>query len=93
MRAFSLGLGVIAAFPRPRVHFAPMDRNDGAQAPSDERLMLDWRSGDAAAFDAVFGEHRKRLHRMAEIRISPVLRSRVDASDVIQMSMRDCDRL
>ena len=58
MRAFSLGLGVIAAFPRPRVHFAPMDRNDGAQAPSDERLMLDWRSGDAAAFEVLYGRHK-----------------------------------
>lgn len=33
-----------------------MDRNDGAD--SDERLMLDWRAGNAAAFEALYGRHK-----------------------------------
>src|SRR5476651_1100218 len=58
MPVLDLRFGVITAFPRPRVHFAPMDRNEGAQATSDERLMLDWRAGDAAAFESLYGRHK-----------------------------------
>lgn len=62
MPVLGLRFGAIAAFARPQVHFAPMDRNDGAQsderATSDERLMLDWRAGDAAAFEALYGRHK-----------------------------------
>lgn len=40
----------------PRVHLPAMERNDGA--PSDERLMLDWRGGNAAAFEQLYGRHK-----------------------------------
>jgi len=36
--------------------------DDGAEA-SDERLMLDWVAGDAAAFEQLYGRHRTRLYR------------------------------
>ncbi len=35
---------------------------DGVQA-SDEKLMLDWVSGDGAAFEQLYGRHRTRLYR------------------------------
>ena len=36
----------------------PMD-----EPPSDERLMLAYRDGDAAAFEALYQRHRTRLYR------------------------------
>jgi RNA polymerase sigma-70 factor (ECF subfamily) len=57
-----------------------------------EEMLRRAAAGDAGAFEAVFEEHRKRLRRMAEIRISPVLRGRVDASDVIQESFLEAWR-
>ena len=36
--------------------------NDSAEA-SDERLMLDWVAGDAAAFEQLYSRHRTRLYR------------------------------
>jgi len=41
---------------RAPVHSAAMERNDGT--PSDERLMLDWRDGDAVAFEQLYGRHK-----------------------------------
>jgi RNA polymerase sigma-70 factor (ECF subfamily) len=49
-------------------------------------------SGDAAAVEELFHRHRPRLHRMVQLRISPVLRGRVDASDVIQESFLEAWR-
>jgi RNA polymerase sigma-70 factor (ECF subfamily) len=43
-------------------------------------------AGNAEAVDELFRRYRQRLHRMVQLRLSPVLRSRVDASDVIQES-------
>lgn len=43
-------------------------------------------AGDADAVDELFNRHRQRLRRMVQLRLSPVLRGRVDASDVIQES-------
>jgi RNA polymerase sigma factor (sigma-70 family) len=36
--------------------------DDGVQA-TDEQLMLDWVSGDGAAFEQLYGRHRTRLYR------------------------------
>ncbi|KGQ20793.1 RNA polymerase sigma-70 factor, ECF subfamily [Lysobacter dokdonensis DS-58] len=46
--------------PAPARTLRAMD--DGAQA-SDEQLMLDWVSGDGAAFEQLYGRHRTRLYR------------------------------
>jgi RNA polymerase sigma-70 factor, ECF subfamily len=42
------------------------------------------RSGDSQALQEIFTRHRERLRRMVETRLDGRLRSRVDASDVIQ---------
>jgi RNA polymerase sigma-70 factor (ECF subfamily) len=41
-------------------------------------------SGDTEALGQLFAEHRERLKRMVQMRLHPRLRSRLDASDVIQ---------
>jgi len=48
--------------------------------------------GDAAAVEELFSRHRRRLHRMVQLRISPVLKGRVDASDVLQESFLEAWR-
>lgn len=40
--------------------------------------------GDPGVLDDLFSRHRERLRRMVHLRMSPALRGRVDASDVIQ---------
>jgi RNA polymerase sigma-70 factor (ECF subfamily) len=47
-------------------------------------LLYQADAGNTEAVDELFRRHRHRLHRMVQLRLSPVLRSRVDASDVIQ---------
>jgi RNA polymerase sigma-70 factor (ECF subfamily) len=42
------------------------------------------RAGDAQALQEIFTRHRERLRRMVETRLDGRLRSRIDASDVIQ---------
>ena len=46
--------------PSPALTLRAMDDGVGA---SDERLMLDWVAGDAAAFEQLYGRHRTRLYR------------------------------
>lgn len=41
-------------------------------------------TGDAEAKGQLFAEHRERLRRMVQMRLDPRLRSRLDASDVLQ---------
>jgi RNA polymerase sigma-70 factor (ECF subfamily) len=47
-------------------------------------LLRQIRAGDKAAFERLFAEHRPQLRRFVEMRLDPKLRSRVDASDVVQ---------
>jgi RNA polymerase sigma-70 factor (ECF subfamily) len=49
-------------------------------------------AGDAEATEELFSRHRLRLRRMVQLRISPLLRGRVDASDVIQESFLEAWR-
>lgn len=46
-------------------------------------------AGDAKALEVIFEDHRQRLRRMVQLRISPLLRGRIDASDVVQESFLD----
>jgi RNA polymerase sigma-70 factor, ECF subfamily len=48
------------------------------------RLIELVRSGDQRALGVLFDRYRDRLRRMVELRMDPRLRSRLDASDVIQ---------
>jgi RNA polymerase sigma-70 factor, ECF subfamily len=47
-------------------------------------LLRQIRSGDRPAFERLFARHQTYLHRLVELRLDPRLRSRVDASDVVQ---------
>ena len=50
----------------------------------DFSLLRRARDGDEGAFNRVLGKHREKLKRMVAVRMNPRLRSRLDASDVIQ---------
>src|SRR4249919_3122624 len=55
-------LPAFSCFPPPSPPRSLRAMDDGAEA-SDERLMLDWVAGDAAAFEQLYGRHRTRLYR------------------------------
>jgi RNA polymerase sigma factor (sigma-70 family) len=55
-------LAFTCRFPPPPPARTLRAMDDGAGA-SDERLMLDWVAGDAAAFEQLYGRHRTRLYR------------------------------
>ncbi len=55
-----------------------------ADSTQTRRLFDRVRAGDATAFDLLFARHRAYLRRIIEMRIDPQLRSRFDASDVLQ---------
>jgi RNA polymerase sigma-70 factor (ECF subfamily) len=67
---------------------AEIDSNDdmGRNPHATEETLRRAAAGDAGALEATFEEHRPRLRRMVQLRISPLLRGRVDASDVVQES-------
>jgi len=47
-------------------------------------LVTRTREGDARALDDLFARHRERLVRLAERRMDPRLRSRLDPADIVQ---------
>jgi RNA polymerase sigma-70 factor (ECF subfamily) len=49
-----------------------------------QQLLQQAGAGDKAAVERLFAEHRPQLHRFIQARLDPKLRSRVDASDVVQ---------
>ncbi len=49
-------------------------------------------SGDAASWQAVLGEHRDRLRKLAVFRLDRRLQSRLDASDVVQDVFAEASR-
>ena len=55
-------LAFTCRFPPPPPARTLRAMDDGVGA-SDERLMLDWVAGDAAAFEQLYGRHRTRLYR------------------------------
>jgi len=48
------------------------------------QLLQRAQAGDRKVLDELFTKHRERLRRMALLRLSPSLKGRVDASDVVQ---------
>lgn len=65
-----------------------MDMATGDTTDPDEQL----RDGGRRALAAPFDRHRDRLRRMAELRLDPRLRGRLDASDVLRESFLAVDR-
>lgn len=58
-----------------------MSHSDSAQT---DRLLADVAEGDEAALDKLIRLHAAYLRRIVQIRISPELNRRLDASDVVQ---------
>ena len=60
---------------------------------SDTKQLLDMaRGGDAGARGALLERHREALRRMVGLRMDPVLRRRLDASDIVQDVLVEADR-
>jgi RNA polymerase sigma-70 factor (ECF subfamily) len=53
-------------------------------SPEIEDLLHRIQAGDRQAFELLFARHQAYLHRLVELRLDPRLRSRLDASDIIQ---------
>jgi RNA polymerase sigma-70 factor, ECF subfamily len=53
------------------------------------RLLERARSGEKAALNEIFAQHRARLRRMVELRLDRRLQGRIDASDIIQEAYVD----
>ena len=49
-----------------------------------QQLLDSARAGDAAARQRLFDRHRDALRRAVGLRMDPVLRRRLDASDIVQ---------
>ena len=62
-----------------------MDQTPNAVTQLIDRL----RAGDRQALGALFQGYRQRLRRMVELRMDPRLRTRLDASDVLQEAYLD----
>src|SRR6516225_3773853 len=60
------------------------------QTPNElEQVLQRLRAGDRQALAELFHSYRERLRRMVELRMDPRLRTRVDASDVLQEAYLD----
>lgn len=62
------------------------------EASNTQDLLEAARGGDAAAVGALFERHRAALRRMVALRMDPVLRQRVDASDIVQEALVSASR-
>ena len=58
--------------------------HDSSDSRAIQRLLDQVRGGDRQAFDQLFAMHRSELRKMIDLRLDSKLRSRVDASDVVQ---------
>jgi RNA polymerase sigma-70 factor, ECF subfamily len=65
------------------------DKTRPAETDETRELLLRIQSGDAHAFDELFARHRAALHRAVARRLGPMLRARMDPSDVVQEAQLD----
>ncbi len=65
----------------------------GSEDSSLHNLVAAARAGDDAAWEKLVSCHRGKLRRMVELRMSPRLKGRVDASDVIQDTFIEAARV
>lgn len=61
-------------------------------SPEIDILLARFRQGDRQALDRLLAEHRPYLRGIVELRLDPKLRSRVDASDVVQEAQLEAIR-
>ncbi len=61
-------------------------------APQTEELLNRVRDGDGEAINQLLDRHREALRRLVAQRMDPVLRRRVDASDIVQDVMVEANR-
>jgi RNA polymerase sigma-70 factor (ECF subfamily) len=58
--------------------------DDFAESAETKRLLMKIRAGDRDAFEELFDRHRDSVRRAVELRLTPELKARFDASDVVQ---------
>lgn len=56
------------------------------------RLLAGVADGDAAALDVLLARHRDYIRRMVDVRLDPMIRRRVDPSDVVQETQLEAAR-
>ncbi len=61
-------------------------------APQTEQLLQRAKTGDGAAVNELLDRHRQALRRLVELRLDPVVKRRVDASDVVQDVLIEANR-
>jgi len=61
-------------------------------APETQELLQRARKGDVGAVNDLLDRHRLALRRMVELRLDPVIKRRVDASDIVQDVLVDANR-
>ena len=57
-----------------------------------EQVLAEVRGGDPSAVNRLLDQHREAVRRMIQLRIDPVLKRRVDASDVVQEVLIEANR-
>ena len=57
-----------------------------------QQLLASARAGDAAARERLLDRHREALRRVVGLRMDPVLRRRLDASDIVQDVLVEANR-
>ncbi len=70
-------------------HSSQANRTSALQ---DLDLLRIAQAGDESAFNELLLKYRERLRKMVELRMNPLLRSRLDASDVIQDAFMEAAR-
>jgi RNA polymerase sigma-70 factor (ECF subfamily) len=67
-------------------------RDAADDSEATRNLLREIELGNRKAFDSLFARHRALLRRLVELRLDPKLRSRVDASDVVQEAQLEAFR-
>ena len=65
------------------------DKTRPTETDETQELLLRIQSGDTNAFDELFARHRAALRQAVARRLGPMLRGRMDPSDVVQEAQLD----
>src|SRR5262245_25051545 len=61
-------------------------------ASQTQELLIQAKAGNRAAVDGLLARHREALRRMIDLRMDPMVRRRVDASDIVQDVLIEANR-